>query len=143
MSPISDSQIEELTAYLDGELDQTAIQKVEQRLGEDPAYRAEMQALQKTWDFLDNKPDIEPSESFTKTTMELVVGDALQQSRKTPNKFWSWTTRLLLMLAIPAILFAISYTTISQIKAQPNQLLVEKLTVIENYKRYGLSLIHI
>ncbi len=137
MSPISDSQIEELTAYLDGELDQTAIQKVEQRLGEDPAYRAEMQALQKTWDFLDNKPDIEPSESFTKTTMELVVGDALQQSRKTPNKFWSRTTRLLLMLAIPAILFAISYTTISQIKAQPNQLLVEKLTVIENYKRYG------
>ena len=41
------SVTEELTAYLDGELDPEKIQEVEMRLGKDPAYLAEMQSLQK------------------------------------------------------------------------------------------------
>ena len=76
------SSLDELTAYLDGELDETQTQEVEDRLGRDSEYLAEMQFLQKTWDLLDTLPVHEPSGSFTKTTMELIVGDAVQYRKK-------------------------------------------------------------
>ncbi|MFK7770216.1 MAG: anti-sigma factor [Mariniblastus sp.] len=138
MTAEPNNDIEELTAYLDGELDQTAVQKIEQRLGEDPNFLAEMQALQKTWDFLDQLPDVEPSASFTKTTMEIVIGDALQETRRNRNKTFTWLSRLALLIALPAILFAISFSIISKLKAEPNRYLVEKLSVIENYPRYQI-----
>ena len=69
--------IEELTAYLDGELEATEVQRVEQRLSTDPEYRAEMQALQRTWDLFDRLPDGHASSNFTQSTMEIVVQDAV------------------------------------------------------------------
>ncbi len=137
-NPNNDIDIEELTAYLDGELDPAAAQKVEQRLGDDPDFLAEMQSLQKTWDLLDQLPDVQPSSSFTQTTMELVVSEALQSVRRKRNQSWIWVQRLALMLALPVILFAVSFAIIQQLKAQPNRQLIDSLSVIENYPRYQI-----
>ena len=46
------SSFDELSAYLDGELDEKQTQEVENRLGSDSKYLAELQSLQKTWDYL-------------------------------------------------------------------------------------------
>ncbi|HEV3137663.1 MAG TPA: hypothetical protein VGZ26_07155 [Pirellulales bacterium] len=64
---------EELTAYLDGELDAGAVKRIEERLGRDPAYQAELQRLERAWDLLDRLPRASVNETFTKTTMEMVA----------------------------------------------------------------------
>jgi len=72
----SDTVTEELTAYLDGELDEATQLAVENRLGEDPEYLQELQSLQRTWDTLDHLPMVDAGKSFTQTTMELIVDQA-------------------------------------------------------------------
>ncbi len=130
------STIEELTAYLDGELDQESIQRVEQRLGDDPAYLAEMQSLQRTWDLLDAIPTTEPGTSFTKTTMELVVGEAVRSAQTKRNRSWVWPIRIAIMLAIPALLFGIAFSVMRNLQTRSDRVLMENLSEIENYPRY-------
>ena len=130
------SVIEELTAYLDGELDQEQVQQVELRLGEDSAYLAEMQALQKTWDLLDDLPATEPGTSFTKTTMEMVVGEAAKSEKRRRTRGWVWPGRIAMMLAIPAFLFATAFGVIRKLQTEPDRLLIDNLSVVENHSRY-------
>ena len=130
------SVIEELTAYLDGELDQDQIQQVETRLVEDTTYLAEMQSLQKTWDLLDSLPASEPGTSFTKTTMELVVGEAVKSEKKRRNRGGAWLMRIAILVALPSLLFAIVFNVIRQYQTESDRLLVENLSVIENHPRY-------
>ena len=49
----NDAVMQELVAYLDGELDAETSTRVEQRLTEDDDYRTQLQQLQRTWDLLD------------------------------------------------------------------------------------------
>ena len=130
--------IEELTAYLDGELDQESVQLVENRLSEDPAYRAEMQTLQKTWDLLDALPQTEPGTSFTKTTMELVAGQAVKEIEKKRSRSWVWPVRIAVMLAVPAILFTSSFAVIRRIQTKPDRILIKDLSLIENHYRFSI-----
>lgn len=127
--------VEELTAYLDGELDQDAIDRVEKRLGDDPNYLAEMQSLQQTWDVLDQLPMTEPGMSFTKTTMELVVGEATKSESK-PKASWIWPFRVACLVAIPAALFVATYWLVQGYIVQPDRILVSNLTAIEHQNRY-------
>ncbi|MCS6866597.1 MAG: hypothetical protein RMJ56_08065 [Gemmataceae bacterium] len=60
----------ELVAYLDGELDPQAAQRVEQRLANDPAARARAAELKKAYDLLDYLPRTEPSANFTSRTLD-------------------------------------------------------------------------
>jgi hypothetical protein len=60
----------ELVAYLDGELDDTAARRIEQRLARDPVGRAKAAALKKTFDLLDFLPKPEPSATFATRTLD-------------------------------------------------------------------------
>jgi len=133
----SPQDIEELTAYLDGELDQESHERVEARLGSDPQYLAVMQQLQQTWDLLDRASSAEPAKSFTKTTMELAVGDELK--RKSSVSPWTRVLRVAAILAIPAILFATSYAVISNKQNQPDRILLESLSVIDSHPYYTIA----
>jgi hypothetical protein len=128
--------IEELTAYLDGELEPAAASRVEERLGSDPEYRAEMQSLQKTWDLFDSLPIAQTGVSFTKTTMELVVGDAMKRRKKSENSWWTWPLRIGVLTGLPLVLFAASFFVTRRVQMQPNLQLVSNVFVIENYDRY-------
>lgn len=130
------STAEELTAYLDGELGPEAIERVELRLGTDPDYLAELQALQNTWDLLDTIPLAEPGVSFTKTTMELVVGEAFKSAKQKQSRSWVWPLRIAIMLAIPALLFAVVFALVRNLQTKPDRILIENLSVIENQPRY-------
>lgn len=129
--------IEELTAYLDGELDQGSIERVEARLGSDPAYLAEMQQLQQTWDLLDRIPEAEPDKSFTKTTMEMAVGHEVK--RKSSANRWVWLLRGAVLVAIPVVLFATSYALVRSNLNQPDRILLENLSVIDQHPYYTIA----
>lgn len=134
----NETLLEELTAYLDGELDQASIDRVEQRLSDDPEYRAEMQSLQKTWDLLDRLPDVEPSRSFTQTTMEMVASE-LSKKKKKAGWTWSWALRIAALLAIPALVFALTAGMIRNYQNQSNSFLVEELSLVSHYELYRLA----
>lgn len=129
------SNFDELTAYLDGELDETQTQKVENRLGSDSDYLAEMQSLQKTWDLLDTLPVHEPGGSFTKTTMELIVGDAVSTA-KNKRKRTLFLGRVAVMALLPVVFFATAYGVARRMQSDPDRRLIENLSVIENFKKY-------
>jgi anti-sigma factor RsiW len=76
---ITDADLDELVAYLDGELDAAGQQRVETRLSLEPKVRAEVDALKKTWEMLDYLPRAEPTAEFSTRTIEAV--SALRPAR--------------------------------------------------------------
>jgi hypothetical protein len=129
------SDFDELTAYLDGELDETQTQEVENRLGRDSKYLAEMQSLQKTWDLLDTLPVQEPGGSFTKTTMEMIVGDAVSIA-KNRRKRTAFLGRVAIISLLPIVFFATAYGVARRLQTDSDRRLIENLSVIENHNKY-------
>ena len=129
--------IQELTAYLDGELDQAARDRVEARLGSDREYLAQMQQLQQTWDLLDQIPESVPAKSFTEKTMELAIGDEVK--RRNTVSAGVWVLRSAVMLAIPLALFAVSYAIARHKQNQPDRILLENLSVIDHHPYYTIA----
>jgi len=74
---------EEMVAYLDGELNAAQMQHVEDRLARDPAYRRQLQRLQRAWECLDQLPRSHVEEQFARSTVELV---AVQAERETASQ---------------------------------------------------------
>lgn len=123
---------EELVAYLDGELSAEQSQRVEQRLSADPIYRERLRVLEKTWDLLDELPTGEPTEEFTRSTLELVLTEDTrlqQQKRRTP---WTLPLRMLAFSALPLALFGGSFAATRYWQNQPYRQLLKDLPVIEN-----------
>jgi anti-sigma factor RsiW len=71
--------IEELSAYLDGELDAAGRKRVEQHLAKDPAFRLELQRLERAWGLLDKLPSVKVEESFSRSTMAMVTVAATEE----------------------------------------------------------------
>jgi hypothetical protein len=69
-------QLEEIVAYLDGELSPPESARVEQRLAADESYRQKLQGLQRVWTALDELPDATLDDRFSQTTMEMIVSSA-------------------------------------------------------------------
>src|SRR5207248_135059 len=61
--------LEELVAYLDGELGEQETETVEAQISLNPAVRREAEALRKTWDLLDYLPRPQPATDFTNRTL--------------------------------------------------------------------------
>ena len=131
----NDTVIEELTAYLDGELDDATQLAVENRLGEDPEYLQELHSLQRTWDTLDQLPMVDAGKSFTQTTMELIVDQAKSEKRFRKISWASVFVPLLLFL-LGGGLFAAGYAFQRSNKDRPDQVLLEHLPVIQRHEVY-------
>lgn len=63
----------ELSAYLDGEVDQAARDEIEQKLSSHEVYRERLQVLQASWDLLDQLPGSDTDESFTRSTVAMAA----------------------------------------------------------------------
>jgi hypothetical protein len=104
--PLSDADREELIAYLDGELDAAAARRMESRLALDPGWRAEADALRRTWALLDQLPRPRPSAAFTSSTLERisVLRPALAATRRRRWPPWAlgagWAAAVLLAGAV-------------------------------------------
>lgn len=69
------SMDEALTAYLDGELPAAEAAQLEKRLVDEPEMRKRLATLRHAYDMLDELPETPQNNSFTQTTMELVLAD--------------------------------------------------------------------
>ena len=65
--------LDQLSAYIDGELDEQAQQQVEALIARDEATREELRRLERAWDLLDELPRAEARTDFTRSTVELIV----------------------------------------------------------------------
>jgi len=73
-TPTSDEVIDaELTAYLDGEVDDAERAAIETRLSNDAAYRERLQGHQASLDLLDELTGCETDESFTRGTVAMAA----------------------------------------------------------------------
>jgi anti-sigma factor RsiW len=104
MSSLSDEDRANLTAYLDGELDEAASQALEAKLSQDPQARAEADALQQAWGLLDYLPKPEPSASFTHRTLERLSLEMKPSTGKMPaaGRRVRWATGLAWAAAVLA-----------------------------------------
>jgi anti-sigma factor RsiW len=133
----SDSLHEELTAYLDGELDAESVRRVEERLARDSTYQAELQRLERAWGLLDRLPRATVNDSFTQTTIEMVAVAASREADAVRTGLPGRRRRQQLVglagvLAALAIGFGIGHS----MWPNPNQQLLQDLEVLQNFERY-------
>ena len=91
---MTDDDREALTAYLDGELDESAELVLETRLSQDPHLREELDALKETWGMLDFLPKATPTSDFTHRTLDKLT---LENRGKTTTSRRRWTFRRVTM----------------------------------------------
>ena len=135
-SPKRDLIDEELVAYLDGELSPEQSQQVETRLGIDPEYRQRLRQLEHTWELLDELPPTDPTASFTRSTMEMVVNCATRDHNQRRRNFFMLPLRIAVMLGLPLILAGATYGVTRWYQSLPYAELLKDLPVIENVDVY-------
>jgi len=136
-SQVNDAVIDELVAYLDGELDAEASREVEQRLSQDAQYRQRLRQLQQSWDLLDRLPKADVNDVFTQSTVAMIAvtaGDDVKemkakQTRRRKGVWWLGVGSL-------AVSFLVSYVLVSRIADRRNKRLLRDLPVIERMDEY-------
>jgi anti-sigma factor RsiW len=132
-----DPELEQLVAYLDGELDAAATGAVEQRLTQDAGYRQLLRQLQQSWDLLDRLPKAHVDQSFTQSTVAMVVvkaADDVEQlqavsGRRRRYTWWFGTVGI-------ALAFLFGYAAVARWAGRENRQLLRDLPVIEKLDQY-------
>jgi anti-sigma factor RsiW len=128
---------EELTSYLDGELDAENVRRVESRLASDAVYRAELQRLQRAWDLLDRLPRSNVPESFTQTTMEMVAVAAAQEAEAVQASLPRRERRQRILGALGVAAAVVAGFGIGHLLwPNPNEQLLEDLPVLQKFELY-------
>lgn len=128
---------EQLTAYLDGELDEASGRQVESMISTDPKVRAQMQDLDAVWGMLDDLPRSEADEQFTRTTVEMLAlraGADLAQRRAGARPIW-WLKRVLVAAALVAAGFG-GVRLADWLFPRPDDQLLRDLSAIQNIDGY-------
>jgi anti-sigma factor RsiW len=128
---------EQLSAYLDGELDDEAVREVERMLASDPKVRETLQRLERTWEILDKLDEAEVGEHFTQSTLKMValaveddVQKQLQEAPKRRRRQW------LVGGAGVTAAAAAGFVTVALLWPNPNKELLRDLPVLENLDQY-------
>ena len=136
-STLNDPDLEELSAYLDGELDPDARSAVEKRLADDEAFRLRMRSMEDAWALLDALPQTEADMSFTQTTVVMVAIAAQEEveSVEKASRRFQWIGGIATVLAVVAAGF-VGFRLIDHFTSAENEQLVRDLPVIENVELY-------
>ena len=131
-------RIEQIVAYLDGELSAEESAQVEQQLASDEHYRQELQSMDRAWSALDLLPAASADDNFSKTTMELVVQDARreveQRTLALPVQRRKRSLTNALMLGTCALLGMLVFRMVWH---NPNRQLLADLPVIQYIDLYS------
>lgn len=132
-----DADLEQLVAYLDGELDADQVRQLEDRLMSDAQFQNQLQKLQRSWDLLDELPREVATESFTKTTVEMVAIKATDDLMAATTAFHrKRTRRQWLGWSVALMVCAGSFWGFRSWLGRHDRQLVEDLPVIENVDMY-------
>ena len=137
----NDEIIAQLTAYLDGELDEAEVRLVEDQISSDIRYQKLLHQLQQTWDVLDVLPaaKIGAASDFTQSTMKLVVQDAERLVKNKPAGFWKWPLRVFALCVVPCLASASTFYTTRYLQQIPVQQLQSNVSVIRNLDIYAFD----
>lgn len=127
----------ELSAYLDGEIDELARKNVERKLSTHAIYRERLKLLQASWDMLDQLPNAETDESFTRGTVAMAtlhVADP-NTAKVTASQPWvrgPW----LRMGGYIAVAFLFGFTAVSVPTRLAYRHATRNLPLIQHYELY-------
>jgi anti-sigma factor RsiW len=138
--PLNDEDRTTLSAYLDGELDDEAVQQLEARLSRDPEARAEYEAMRRAWGLLDYLPRASPSSDMTHRTMERLARETQVRPRRTTRRRrWpvvvAWAAAVLIAAGAGYLVGGRIVTHTTEIP-DPDEPLVRQLRVIEYWPLY-------
>lgn len=141
MPPSSDDsmqRLEEIVAYLDGELSAEESARVEQRLASDESYRQQLQSIERAWLALDQLPQEYVDDRFSRTTMELAVKAAATevQERTMALPVVQRRRRLSSVLAACAAA-ALGFLVFRLAWQGPDRALLADLPVVDNVDVYA------
>jgi anti-sigma factor RsiW len=132
-----DAMLEELVAYLDGELDHTESERIEKKLSQDADYRTRLKELQHTWDMLDHLPRGQVGDAFTQTTIEMAAVKATDDTAQRQGALRiRQTIGWLAVVAAGMLAILVGYGVVHQRLDEPNRQLLEDLPVVENVDLY-------
>ena len=142
MSSLSDEDRANLTAYLDGELDEETSQALEARISLDPEMRKEYEEMKKAWTMLDYLPQVQPSATFTNRTLEKLSLEGLTRAAQTGKmsargapwrRALGWTAAVVLAGAVG---FGGAYLIWGQREpADQDEPLVRHLRILEKWRQ--------
>jgi anti-sigma factor RsiW len=132
---------EELVAYLDGELDEDAVERVEEMLSESPQARDKVDELMRAWDCLEFLPHVRATDEFTDRTLSTIrVAEAANEpeptSRVNKEQVRRWSIRGGWALVVLGICLC-AYLATNRWIPDESQELVEDLPLIENLHLYS------
>jgi anti-sigma factor RsiW len=132
---LTDAEREELVAFLDGELDAEATQRMETKLQIDLRFRTEADDLRKTWDLLGRLPQPEPSETLTDRTLHRLsaLGPGKLSSQWRP---WSAAAFGAGLLAVAALGYAVTPSRKLNVDLDRDPILQSEPRLIENLPLY-------
>jgi anti-sigma factor RsiW len=129
--------VEELVAYLDGELDMETNRRVERRLAHDATFRRQLRELQQSWDLLDHLPRAEVDESFTESTIAMVALRTSDDRRSTETTDRRHSRFVLVSAAACAVaVFAAAFSATRWWAGHQDRQLLQDLPVIERIDEY-------
>jgi anti-sigma factor RsiW len=145
--PKSPNQLEQLVAYLDGELNDQQSAAMEKRLRDDPKLRRMADDLDRTWGLLDALEPVVAGEEFSQRTMKTVATSYSHAEQQRPASL----QRLLSTFASSQALtwFGIgvlgtlcglglsAFRSPSEESAQATQLL-RQIDILDRYPRYSI-----
>ncbi|HEX6962399.1 MAG TPA: hypothetical protein VF175_11065, partial [Lacipirellula sp.] len=131
-------RLEEIVAYLDGELPAEESARVERQLASDESYRRQLQGVERAWKALDELPRMTVGDQFSRTTMALTVEAARAEVhertsalpvQKRRGRLAAWFTA-----AVAALL---GFLVVRIALRQPERMLLADLPVIDNVDVYS------
>jgi len=128
---------EELVAYLDGELNRDGVSRVEDELSKNAEYRLRLMQLQQAWDLMDELPRVSSDESFTKSTVELIVVSAESEANATVVRRKTWRNVIWVIGLLSATAAAWGgFLLVSQFNNRDNQELLRDLPLVQEIDIY-------
>jgi len=129
--------VEELVAYLDGELDTESNRRIERQLSRDLTLRQQLRELQQSWDLLDHLPRADVDESFTQSTVAMVALRAADEVRLAETSDTRRGRYVWLAAAVSAALAFVAAFGVTRWWAnRSTRQLLQDLPVIENIDEY-------
>jgi len=125
---------ERLVAYLDGELEDEDVRRIEALLASDAKVRQTLENLEGTWELLDSLDQAHVDEVFTQSTLEMVAVAAAEevqsQQAKAPRRWW-WIAGAGGLGAVAA-----GFLAVLLFWPDPNRELLQDLPVLERLDQY-------
>ncbi|RMG33988.1 MAG: hypothetical protein D6725_14985 [Planctomycetota bacterium] len=128
-------QLENIAAYLDGELPEEQAAEIERTLATSPEARQELQEMVAAWEMLDVLPRIRATEAFTKQTLASIRVEAAAGGR--PKRRWvEHAIPVAMWGVLLGVVAAVSFAVAAHWGRQEYEPVLEKLALLENEPLY-------